>query len=204
LGQALSQIRERFSSDGGFVFLEATSALQGQPNCDLRLVPLSTKLLALAAMEAPHDESDLQLLMNMAMTLSADNNQGFALLQENGIPAHVCSVVPFEGARIPGLNEPLREPAPNSVLLLLSWTSEPFRSPTREAEFASVVAAHLLENGKRPWVFSRDRDTTQLRQAGFVPRFSLVRTRRMFFGGTSAVEFTTQGADHAIGLYPAA
>jgi hypothetical protein len=200
----ISTMRKRFSSPSGLLFLEATPIRGQAQNCGLELSRLSLKLLAMAAMEFHRENGALESLMHAARHLRSPEYHGFALLTKAGVPVHISLVSPFEGARLPDLKEPIHEPVPDSVLIETCWTAQSWRSDLRDAEFAAAIAAHLLENHKRPWVFTRNAEISQLQVAGFVPRFSIVRNRRILFGRASRLKVTTQQSGRTVDLYPAA
>jgi CelD/BcsL family acetyltransferase involved in cellulose biosynthesis len=196
-------LRKAIFDDVEIFFLEKASQERAQ-NCDLKLVQLSTRLLAINAMEYHRESGVLEYLTRSALRLKSGEDQGFALLSQQGIPVHICWAAPFEGFRMPDLDRPLREPAPDSVVLFDCWTAPPQLSPQPEAKFASIIAAHILESGKRPWVFNSGRQLSTWERAGFVLRFSLVRRKKLSFNRASAIEFKGEAEDGILGLYPAA
>jgi len=203
LSQIRLLLRQAVFDDVEIFFLESASHERGQDS-DLKLVQLSTRLLAISAMEYHCKSGTLEYFMRAAQRLKSGEDQGFALINQQGIPVYICWAAPFEGFRIPDLDQPLREPAPDSVLLFDCWTAPPQLSSQAEAKFASIVAVHVLESGKRPWVFNSGRHLSTWGRAGFVLRFSLVRRKKLRFNRASAIEFKSEALDGFLGLYPAA
>lgn len=192
------RLQKQIFATSEFLFLERTASHISN-NADLRQVPLSTKLLATAAMQNEDDAETANYARLSASRLRQGGSEGFALLDAQGSPVHICWVDAFAGFQVPGLDQPLAEPAPNSVLLFDNWTCPSRRDCS--AQFAAILAAGALRTGKRPWVCCRDRAHLQaFESAGFRARFSLVKKGKLFIRANSGLEFR----DAAIDVNPAA
>ena len=194
-----------FSSGPEISFLEWMGA-PPSPSEDLRSLPVSAKLLAAAAMHYEGDAGTLQYLLRSAKRIQSGQAQGFALVDAGGIPLHFSWVAAFANFKMPELGHALQEPSPGAVLLFDCWTPASQRGYGYFAGSASMVAALMVKNGKRPWIFSiAPNSTAGLERAGFVPRFTLARKRKLFFiFGSGAHLKLIPNSEHAMDLYPAA
>jgi CelD/BcsL family acetyltransferase involved in cellulose biosynthesis len=209
-GGVLGQLRHSgswmaraFSGGAEFSFLEWAGP--GVPLAeDRRVQPVSAKLLAGAAMKYEHEDDTLQYLLRSAKRLQSRESGGFALVTTDGAPVHFCWASPFDGFVMPELGQALKQLVPDSVLMFDCWTPRSQRGRGHYARCTSLVAGLMLENGKRPWIFTAaPSSTAALERAGFVPRFSLVRERKLFFSRIAQLEF--KGHKRPImDLYPAA
>ena len=182
-----------------FFFLEAVR--HKIDDAELPLVSLSMKLLAVTAMKYENDRETLEYVKRSADRLRRGENDAFALLDTEGVPAHIGWVSPFEGFRVPGLKHELAEPAPNSVMLFDFWSCN--SQCTRSAQFTAMIATHTSQTGRRPWICIGRQHLAQFESAGFVPRFSLIKKRKLFLVGNSTLEFRNDTSP-MMGLHPAA
>ena len=172
----------------------------------LRVVPISVKLLACAAMSCEGDEDTLQYLLRCAKRIASGGSEGFALLTEEGSAVHFCWNSVFANFEIPELGKSLQEPSPGAVLLFDGWTPASKRGRGYDSQCDSLVARLMQESGKRAWVYRvAPSSTAELERVGFVPRFSLARrkTRFFIFGRSSPLEIKSN-REPAMDLYPAA
>jgi CelD/BcsL family acetyltransferase involved in cellulose biosynthesis len=211
LAYYFSRVAKVFFDDAEVLFLDwaPTGFLQAsvtQGESELRLQPLSINLLAAAAMEYEHDADTQEYLLRSAGRLQSAAEQGYALLTAAGIPVHFCWVAPFEGFRMQGLGEALKQPAAGAVLICDGWTPRSQLDHQHGARCAGMVADLTQASGKRPWIFSAAPDSTaELEREGFVPRFRESRKKVLFFGfsHTTQMELKT-GRGPAMDLYPEA
>ena len=177
-----------------------------QADSELHLLPLSIHLLAVAAMEYEHDADTQEYLVRSASRLQSAEAEGYALVTAAGIPVHFCWVAPFEGFRMQGLGEVLKQPVAGAVLICDGWTPSSQRGHEHGARCAGMVAARKQASGKRQWTFSTDPDSTaELERAGFVPRFRMSRKKVLFFTFSRTTQMELKpGRGPAMDLYPAA
>jgi CelD/BcsL family acetyltransferase involved in cellulose biosynthesis len=153
----------------------------------LEVKPLSIELLAKAAMTYPCEEETLKYLLRSAKRL-ASGESGFALVADSGGPLHFCWVAPFDGFKMTELGHVLQEPASGAVLLFDCWTPISKRGRGYYGLCVSQVAARLLASGKKPWIFSAATNSASaraLQRAGFVQRFSLIRSKKFLVNRVS-------------------
>jgi CelD/BcsL family acetyltransferase involved in cellulose biosynthesis len=206
-GSMVNRIRNTgsrvFARGTGISFLEWAGPGMAAEE-DLRVRPVSAKLLAAAAMEYEGERGALPSLLRSAERLQAGESEGFALVNGDGKAVHFCWVAPFEGFKMAELGGALKGPSAEAVLAFDCWTPESLRERGYDARCASLVAGLLAENGKRLWIFSAAPNSTSgMERAGFVPRFSLVREKKLFFSRTAQSELKrNQGP--VLDLYPAA
>jgi CelD/BcsL family acetyltransferase involved in cellulose biosynthesis len=200
---ALSSSRtlwNRIFQSAEFIFLESARQ-EMKDEMEFKLGPLSMKLLAGAAIKYENDPETLEYVQRFAARLRRGGNKAFALLDAEDSPVHICWVAPFDGFQVPGLKHTLAEPAPHSAMLFDPWTCSPQRS--RSAQFTAIIAAQTLQHGQKPWICTDRQHLALFESAGFVPRFSLVKKRKLFLSGNSTLEFRDD-TPQLMGLHPAA
>jgi CelD/BcsL family acetyltransferase involved in cellulose biosynthesis len=172
----------------------APQILDSDPQVSLQ--PLSIALLASAAMAYENEHEIVEYLLRSAR-MHSGGTEGFALINSEGVPVHFCWIAPFNGFRLDELGQVLQEPEVGSVLLFDSWTPPTLRGRGYYTQCISLVASHLLNKGKHPWTYStaaRSSSFRGIQRAGFVPRFSLVRKKRLHLDRISKLEFTGTGS----------
>jgi hypothetical protein len=196
---SLATLWNRSVQSAEFFFLEA--ALSGlKDETEFKLVPLSMKLLAGAAIQYENDPETLEYVQRSAARLRL-GNEAFALLDAEGSPVHICWVAPFDGFQVPGLKHTLAEPAPHSAMLFDPWTCDSQRS--RSAQFTAIITGCVSQRGQQPWICTDRQHLALFEAAGFVPRFSLIKRKKLFLSGKSTLEFRDDNS-HMMGLHPAA
>jgi CelD/BcsL family acetyltransferase involved in cellulose biosynthesis len=197
---SLGTLGKRIVQSAEFIFLEA-ALHEMKDRVELKLVPLSMKLLAGAAIRYENDRETSEYVQHSASRLRRGGDKAFALLDAEGSPVHICWVAPFDGFQVPGLKHTLAEPAPQSAMLFDPWTCDSQRS--RSAQFIAMIAACVSQQGQRPWICSDRGHLALFESAGFVPRFSLIKKTKWFMRENSTLEFRDD-TPHMVGLHPAA
>ena len=200
---ALSRVRtigKNMFQAAEFFFLEAARHKM-TAEAEFKLVPLSMKLLAVTAIQCENDRETQEYVQRSAARLQLGENDPFALLDSEGAPAHICWVAPFDGFQVPGLKHTLAEPAPNSAMLFDFWTND--TQSSRSAQLTAMIALHVSQAGRRPWICTDREHLAQFESVGFVPRFSLIKKRTFFLTGNSTLEFRND-TPQMMGLHPAA
>jgi len=201
-----SRIVRSCSSVAEISFFEWTPRREPPRDAKLTLQPLSLKLLATALMVYESDSGAQNYLTRSVRRLLQGGAKGFALVSDAGVPVQFCWVGDFAGFRVAELRRALTEPASGSVLLFDSWTPQSHRGSRHYGKCIALIAAHLLDLGKRPWIFSSATDAAsihEIRQAGFVQRFSLVRRKTLLLDRVSRVD-SSDDRGLTMNLYPAA
>jgi hypothetical protein len=186
------------------LFFEGTST-QSQRS-DLRLQPLTFKLLATASMQYEAEAGTLDYILRAAKRLNSGCADGFTLTNLEGVPLHFCWVSQFQGYKLTELPQVLEEPVPGSVLLFDCWTPLSQRGRGYYGQCIAKVAGQMLETGKHPWIFSAASNVSSLRgieKSGFIPRFSLKRRTRFLVTTISKINLR-ESTPARMDLYPAA
>ena len=211
LAYYFSRVAKVFFDDAEILFLDWAQPgflrdSVTQADSDLHLQQLSINLLAVAAMEYEHDSNTQEYLLRSVGRLQSAAAEGYALVTVAGIPVHFCWVAPFEGFRMQGLGEALKQPAAGAVLICDGWTPRSQLGHKHGARCVSMVAERTQASGKRPWAFSADPDSTaEFERAGFVPRFRRTRKKVLFFSFSRTTQMELKpGRGPAMDLYPAA
>ena len=209
LAFCFSRAKKIFFDDAEVCFLdwspqESLSSRSIERDDELHLRPLSTNLLAAAAMEYENDPETRDYLLRSANRLKSPGVEGYAMVTSREMPVHFSWVAPFEGFPMTELGCALEGPTAQSVLLHDGWTPKAQGERGGFARCASAVAELEAEKGKRPWIFSAEQNSImELGQAGFVPRFSLRQGKTLFLRRTRRVEFADRETG-AMNLNPAA
>lgn len=199
-----SHLMRLLFDSGEVLFFEGTATQSAAG--DLSLQPLSLKLLATAAMKYEADGETLDYILRAAQRLKSGGAEGFALTTSTGVSVHFCWVSRFQGFEMRELRQVLEEPAPNSVLLFDCWTPPSQRGQGYYGQCIAKVAGLMIEQRKRPWIFSAAGNMSSLRgieRSGFVPRFSLKQRKRFLVTTISKVN-VSEGSSPRMDLYPAA
>jgi hypothetical protein len=183
LTRSLTRLRERISSRDEVVFYEwpkdDTRRSLNVSN-DFRLVPLDLTVLATAAMHFAGESQTCVYLLRCAQRLRGNHARGFVLLDSTGVPVHFSWVQPFEGFAMAELKVRLESESSSADLIFDCWTPIAYRGRGYYAQAISSLARALTHEGRNPWIFSAATNFASLRgieQAGFQPRYSLVRRR---------------------------
>lgn len=176
------------------VFLEAES-VSLQSLRSLTVQPLSTKLLARAAMNHCEDSECLDYVRRSAARLKTGAD-AFTVVGGDGSPVHICWAVPFERLSAPLIGCE----SGDAVLLVNSWTS-PEKSENSE-QYSALISAQLPRLGRRPWVCAEEKVAPRFEGVGFVRRFSRASRRPLF---KEELEMRpNDSAERLIRLHPAA
>jgi len=145
---------------------------------------LDSDLVGGAAIRYADDPETLEYLMRSAHRLRSEGNEGFALIDTEGMPVHFCWAKEFEGFGMAELNRTLSAPCPEAVMIFDCHTPAEKRGQGFFAAAITALANHLRAEGKSPWIFGASTNRNSLRgieRAGFVRRFTLGRKRMFCF-----------------------
>jgi len=159
------------------------------------LTPLSLEILATAAMQFEGETETYDYLLRAAHRLRADEGQGFALLDEKGVPVHFCWVNAFEGFYMDELNVRLSSPGPNATLIFDCWTPGPVRGRGYYGVAVALTAKELEREGRVPWIFSAVSNRPSVRgleKAGFQRRYSMIRRRTLMIERMTKLPLASQ------------
>lgn len=180
---ALARVaRQRISSwlmdDPKVLFFEKATSRLG-PNANVRICPITFKLLGQAVSEYADDPETLSYLLRSAARLKSQESSGFAAIHENGMAVHFCWVRQFEDFYVRELNRKLSAPSPDSRLIFDCWTPVSVRGNGYYPATIAKVAGDLVPSA-RVWIFASEASSASLRgirKAGFVERFSVTLRR---------------------------
>jgi Acetyltransferase (GNAT) domain len=178
-GRLFSRVTAPIFSRTEVFFFESDSAV-ATPLEGTSLRPINYDLLAEAAMRYHEDEETLQYLLRSAERLRRGNVEGFALVDVDGTPLHFAWTTEFDGFFLAELNSAVNAPSANCVMLFDCWTPVAQRGRGLYGQTVSLIARLLRERGKKPWIFSAERNARSLRglvKSGFQRRYSSVRWR---------------------------
>ncbi len=158
------------------------------------LSPLGWEHIAAAAMNNADDGQTLQYLARCAQRLRQGRATGY-FLQRQGRPAsHFLWVDLYDGFHLSEIDFRLETSDPGAVLIFDSWTPVAQQGHGDYAMAIRLAAARLQKQQKQAWVFSGASNELSVRwilRAGFVYRFSLVRSRLLWNTTVSRREVAT-------------
>ena len=171
--------------DEVFFYSWPGDALPGSgPAAFFQLVPASLEILAMTAIRYEDDTETHDYLLRAASRLRSGKSRGFALLDGDGVPVHLCWVSEFEGFFMDELNTRLTAPAPSADLIFDCWTPHAVRGRNYYAVTVGRVAQGLAREGRDAWIFSASTNAASVRgleASGFVRRYSMLRRRVLTF-----------------------
>ena len=151
-------------------------------------------LLATAAMHYIEDPETLAYLLRAAARLGSQESQGFALVDNEGLPRHFCRVANFEKFVTTELKHPMKTPSTDCALIVDCWTPVSIRGQGHYRATIAAVASQLMTDGKSPWLVVPATNGTALRGAeevGFVKMFSVLHKRVLFANTMVESRFST-------------
>jgi hypothetical protein len=156
-----------------------------------QLLPVTWEHLVEASISNSGDADTLKYLMRCARRLKKPGSSGFLLQDIEGRPVHFLWIENYDGFHLSEIDYKLdaasaaamSSEAVNSAAMIFDcWTPAAYRGRGHYATAIRLAAAKLRREGRSAWIFSGAQNVSSLRgilKAGFVYRFSLVRSRRL-------------------------
>ena len=164
-----------------------------------RLEGLDLNRLASAVSDYVDDPATCTYLLRSADRLRKGGAESFGLVDAEGKIVHFAWATPFDGFYLSELNAKVDAPSPDSILLFDCWTPASERGHGYYGRAVCLIAKRVLQEGKRPWIFSAARNTASVRgleKAGFQRRYSLFRLRAL---GWQTILGRTPGRSEDVG-----
>ncbi len=155
-------------------------------NENAALFPLDWDTLARAAVQNPNDESTLEYLGRCAQRLRRGKVEGYYLAGPENEVAHFLWVDLYNGFHLSEIDSRLESRDPTAAMIFDCWTPLSRRGRSLYATAIRLAALGLQAERRQAWIFSGAANESSLRgirKAGFMYRFSLVRSRK--FGKTT-------------------
>jgi CelD/BcsL family acetyltransferase involved in cellulose biosynthesis len=150
----------------------------------MALSPLGWENLASAAINSADDKKTLEYLMRCAQRLRQSRATGFCVQGHRPLPCHFLWVDLYDGFQLPEINSTLESSDPSAVMIFDCWTPAAQRGHDNYATAIRLAAAYLQKQKRQVWIFSEIKNKSFVRgilEAGFVYRFSIVRSRRLAY-----------------------
>lgn len=176
---ALKRTQRIVRSEDEVAFFEAPQ-IEVSENESMLLSLLDWENLASAAINSADDEQTLAYLLRCAQRLKRRRATGYFLPGREAQPAHFLWVDLYDGFQLSEIDSRLESNDSSAVMIFDCWTPALQRGQGHYAAAIRLAAALLQRQQKRVWIFSATRNALSVRgilKAGFVYRFSLVRTR---------------------------
>jgi CelD/BcsL family acetyltransferase involved in cellulose biosynthesis len=178
---ALTRAKRSLASEEEIAFFEAPQ-LKMSENESVALSPLSWENIASAAMNNADDEPTLEYLVRCAQRLRQGQATGYLLQGRGTQPSHFLWVDHYDGFPLSEINSRLESSDPSATMIFDCWTPAAQRGHGSYATAIRLAAAYLQRQQRQVWIFSAAGNESSLRgilKAGFVYRFSLVRSRTL-------------------------
>ena len=188
--RVLTRARRSMVSEDEVAFFEAPQ-MKMTENESVALSTLSWKNISLAAMNNAGDEQTLEYLARCAQRLRQGHSTGYCLQGPGTEPAHFLWVNPYNGFHLTEIDSKLESTDSNAAMIFDCWTPVSQRSHGNYATAIRLAAADLQKQHRQVWIFSAARNASSLSgiiKAGFVYRFSLVRSTKLFHTTLSRLE----------------
>jgi CelD/BcsL family acetyltransferase involved in cellulose biosynthesis len=179
---ALTRVKRSIVFEDEVAFFEA-SQMKISENETVALSPLAWENIAFAAMNNADDEPTLEYLARSAQRMRQGSATGYFLQEQGTQPSHFLWVDLYDGFHLSELNSRLESHDPTAAMIFDCWTPTAQRGLGSYATAIRLAAAYLRRQQRQAWIFSAAKNESSLRgilRAGFVYRFSLVRSRRFF------------------------
>ncbi len=178
---ALTSAKRRFVFEDELVFFEAPRI--ESENESVTLSPLGWEEIASAALNNADDGPTLEYLVRCAQRLRQGRATGYLLRGRGTEPSHFLWVDLYDGFHLSEFNSKLESNDPNAAMIFDCWTPAAQRGRGNYAKAIRLAAAYLQTQQRQVWIFSAARNESSVRgilRAGFVYRFSQVRSRRLW------------------------
>src|ERR1700674_5423246 len=178
---ALTSAKRRLISEDELVFFEAPR--MDSENESLTLSPLGWEGIASAALNNADDEATLKYFVHCAQRLRQGRATGYFLPGQGTQPSHFLWVELYDGFYLSELNSRLESNDPSAVMIFDCWTPPAQRGHGNYVTAIRLAAAYLQRQQRHVWIFSAAKNESSVRgilRAGFVYRFSLVRSVRLW------------------------
>src|ERR1019366_505545 len=178
---ALTRAKRSLASEEEIAFFEAPQ-LKMSENESVALSPLSWENIASAAMNNADDEPTLEYLVRCAQRLRQGQANGYLLQGRGTQPSHFRWGAHYDGFHLSEINSRLESSDPSATMIFDCWTPAAQRGHGSYATAIRLAAAYLQRQQRQVWIFSAAGNESSLRgilKAGFVYRFSLVRSRTL-------------------------
>ncbi len=179
---AMARAKGMIASADEVAFFEAPPIEVSESESEA-LRPLTWEGLAAAAMSNAGDEQTLQYLIRCGKRLRQGGSSGYFLSSEGRVASHFLWVDPYDGFYLSEIDSKLESNDPNAVMIFDCWTPVAQRGHGHYATAIRLAAAHLQKQKKQAWIFGAARNepsVSGILKAGFVYRFSLVRSKKFF------------------------
>ena len=195
---ALTRAKRSVVSEEEVALFEAPP-IKISENESTALSPLGWESIASAAMNNADDEQTLEYLMRSAQRLRQGRAAGYCLAGQRlqgqaAQPSHFLWVDLYDGFHLSEIDSRLESSDPSAAMIFDCWTPAAQRGQGHYATAIRMAAAYLQKQQKQVWIFSAAKNESSLRgilKAGFVYRFSLVRSRTLWHTRLSSREGTT-------------
>ncbi len=190
LKHGLTRVRRSVVSTEEVAFFEAPM-MQIPESETATLVPLTWERLAEAAIDNAEDEKTLEYLVRSGQRLRRGGALAYCLQEPEARASHFLWVDRYDGFHLSEVECKLQSSDGGAVMIFDCWTPVAQRGQGSYATAIRLAAAALQKEDKRVWIFSATANEASVRgilKAGFVYRFSQVRSRTLFHSRLSQRE----------------
>jgi CelD/BcsL family acetyltransferase involved in cellulose biosynthesis len=189
---ALARATRSVASENEVAFFEAPQIRISEDE-GATLSPLGWENVAIAAMNNADDEQTLEYLARCAQRLRQGTATGYCMIQGQQ-PSHVLWVSPYDGFHLSEIDTRLEAKDSSAAMIFDCWTPVVQRGHGNYAIAIRLAAAYLQKQQRQTWIFSATKNESSMSgitKAGFIYRFSMVRSKRFFHTTLSRLERET-------------
>jgi CelD/BcsL family acetyltransferase involved in cellulose biosynthesis len=192
MARAFTKVKRVVTSEDEIAFFEAPQIQISDSN--LVLKALTWEDLAPAALHSAGDEQTLKYLGRCAQRMRDRGAAGYFLPGQQTQPAHFLWVRSYDGFVLSEIDSTLESDSTSTMVKLMifdCWTPSAQRGHGHYTTAIRLAAAEIQKQQKQPWIFSAVSNQSSLRgiiKAGFIYRFSLLRSRKLFRAAVSRRE----------------
>jgi CelD/BcsL family acetyltransferase involved in cellulose biosynthesis len=193
--RALTRVKRTVTSEEEVAFFEAPF-IEVSDGAAL-LKALTWEDVTSAALHEVDDEQTLKYLGRCARRMRDRNATGYFLPGPETQPVHFLWVRSYDGFVLSEIDSTLESSNASPMMKMMifdCWTPAAQRGHGLYATAIRLAAAEIQKQQKQAWIFSASSNKSSVRgiiKAGFVYRFSLVRSRKLFHTAVSRRENTS-------------
>jgi CelD/BcsL family acetyltransferase involved in cellulose biosynthesis len=170
-----------------------------QENEGTMLIPLTWEHIALAAMNCEGDDQTLKYLVRCAQRLKRGDKNGYCLEEPREVTtSHFLWFHAYNGFHLAEIDSTLESSDPNAAMIYDCWTPLSYRGRGKYAKAIRLLAAQLGKQ-RQVWIFSAAKNEPSIRgilKAGFIHRFSIVRSRMLGYSTLTRREVRSVPAEY--------
>jgi CelD/BcsL family acetyltransferase involved in cellulose biosynthesis len=192
--RTLTKVKRTVTSEDEIAFFEAPHIEISDGSAVLKALTWGD--IAPAALHSADDDQTLKYLGRCAQRMRDRSATGYFLPGQQAQPAHFLWLRSYDGFVLSEIDSTLESNHASAMRMMIfdCWTPAAQRGHGHYTTAIRLAAAEIQKQQKQAWIFSATSNKSSIRgiiKAGFVYRFSLVRSRKLFHTTMSRREDTS-------------